>query len=66
MTLAFLGGNDKVFHAITVANTAFLLFIFWALLTEIKKGVKAGDAVWIAIYGILPEWLRKMLKYDGP
>ena len=66
MTLAFLGGNDKIFHALTVANTAILLFILWALLTEIKKGVKGNDAIWIGIYGLLPEWLRKMLKYDAP
>ncbi len=66
MTLAFLGGNDKLFHAMTVGNSLFVAFVVWSLFMMMKEGVKAKDVQAMAVYGKLPEWLRKMLKWDAP
>jgi len=66
MTLAFLGGNDKLFHAITVGNSFFVAFVLWAFFMAMKEGVKAKDVQALAVYGKLPEFLRKMLKWDAP
>ncbi len=66
MTLAFLGGNDKLFHAMTVGNSLFLAFVLFALFSAVKKGVKVKDPGMVEAYAAFPEWLRKMLKWDAP
>jgi hypothetical protein len=66
MTLAFLGGHDKLFHAMTVGNSLFVAFVVWSLFMMMKEGVKAKDPQAVAVYGKWPEWLRKMLKWDAP
>ena len=66
MTLAFLGGHDKLFHAMTVGNSLFVALVLWGFMIVMKEGIKAKDPQAIAVYAKFPEWLRKMLKWDAP